>query len=190
MVLVDRPRNRRPRCLQYEHALNVVSHEFLSSLRVKNGRLDAEEGDGGRSGLRLDRTRERRNDNTARLGLPESVDDCSLELSDMLVEPIPRLWVDRLSDGTQNAQGGEIVWLSVVRTQPAKKTNGGRRGVELRKLVLLNDLPVARRAWVHGCRLEDHCADAIQQRAVDNVADKRRENVSATNQSIQRATYV
>lgn len=44
-----------------------------------------------------------------RLCLPESVNDGTSALTDELVVPLPRLPVDRLTNGTQNPQAGEVI---------------------------------------------------------------------------------
>lgn len=46
---------------------------------------------------------------TYRLCLPEGVDHRTSALTNGLVVPVPRLWVDWLSDTTQDPQSGEII---------------------------------------------------------------------------------
>lgn len=43
------------------------------------------------------------------LCLPVSVDHGTSALTDGIVVPLPRLWVDRLPNGTQNPQAGEVI---------------------------------------------------------------------------------
>ena len=87
----------------------------------------------------------------------------------MLVVPIPCLGVDRLSDTAQDTKAAEVVVLDVVGAETTKQTNSSRRGVELRKLVLLDSLPVARWGGVYGGGLEHGGRDTVGKRAVDDV---------------------
>jgi hypothetical protein len=82
--------------------------------------------------------------------LPESINDGTLLLSDVVVIPVPSLGVDRLTNTTQHSEGAEIVGLDVMLTETTEETNGGRSSVELGNLVLLNGLPVAGRGGVNG----------------------------------------
>ena len=87
----------------------------------------------------------------------------------MLVVPIPCLGVDRLSDTAQDTKAAEVVVLDVVGAETTKQTDSSRRGVELRKLVLLDSLPVARRGWVYGGGLEHGGRDIVGKQAIDDV---------------------
>lgn len=100
---------------------------------------------------------------------PESIDDGALLLSDVLVVPVPSFGVDRLTDGTQDSQRAEVVTLDVALTEPSEQANGGRSRVELRELVLLDDIPVAGWGRVDGSGFKDGGGRAERQRAVDDV---------------------
>jgi hypothetical protein len=90
----------------------------------------------------------------------------------MLIVPVPRLRVDRLSNAAQYPQAAQIVVFHVLSTVTTEQADGSRGGVELRELVLFDGLPVARRSRVDGCRFEDDGGDAVGERAIDNVAEK------------------
>ena len=116
---------------------------YLSSLGIQNSRLDTEEGHRGTSRLGFNRTREGSDDDTTCLCLPESIDDCAFPLANMIVIPMPRLGIDRLSDGTQHTERREIVILDVMFAQPTEETDGGGCRVELGQFVFLDGLPVS-----------------------------------------------
>lgn len=104
------------------------------SLRIQKSRVDTKEGNCGSAGLRLDSTWEGRYDDGTCLGLPggvhlaweahndrdsvsclpERVDNSTLVLPDMLIVPLPRLRIDRLSNTAQHSQTAQIVSLDVV----------------------------------------------------------------------------
>ena len=92
----------------------------------------------------------------------------------MFIIPVPRLRVDRFADGPEDADAAEIVVLDVLRTEPAEETDGGRRGVKVRELVLVHRLPITRGRGIHGRRFEEGRGDAVAQGSVDDVAVKSR----------------
>ena len=169
MILVHSPSNRRPRRLEHKHTLNSITLQLLSSHRVQNSRFDTKERHSGATWLGFDGTRERRDDDTASFGLPEGIDDGAFALADMVVVPVPCLGVDRLTDGTEDAERGEVVALDVVVAETTEETDGGGSGVELGEFVLLDGLPVARGCRVDRCRLEDGCGYAVGEGTVDDV---------------------
>ena len=59
--------------------------------------------------------------------------------------------------------------VDVVVAEAAQQADGRGRGVELRDLVLLHGLPVARRRRVHGRRLEHRRRHAVREGPVDDV---------------------
>ena len=169
MVLPDRARDGRPRPLEHEHALDVVPRELLPADGVQYRRLDPKERHRRRAGLGLDRTRERGDDDRARLGLPERVDDGALPPADVLVVPVPGLGVDRLAYAAEDAEGRQVVAFDVVLAQPAEEPYRGGGRVELRQAVLLDGFPVAGGRGVHGCALEYGGGYAVAERAVHDV---------------------
>lgn len=70
MVLPNGTGNGRPRGLEDESALDMITSEFLAGDGVKNGRLNTKERYGSRTGLGLDSTGEGGDDDGTRLGLP------------------------------------------------------------------------------------------------------------------------
>ena len=91
----------------------------------------------------------------------------------MLVVPVPCLGVDRLSDTAQDAKAAEVVVLDVVESETTEQTNSRRRGVELRKLMLLDGFPVARGGRVYRSRLENGGGNTKGERSIDDVAEER-----------------
>ena len=86
-------------------------------MRVKNDRLDTEEGHGCRSWLGFNGAREWRYNDGSGLCLPESVNDGALLLSNVVVIPVPGFGVDGFTDTTQHSEGAEIVASEVVFTK-------------------------------------------------------------------------
>ena len=113
--------------------------------------MDTQERHGGRSGLSLDGARKRRYDDRTGLSLEESINDCDLLASNVVVQPVPGFGVDGLADGAEDAEGAEVVVLDVVLAETAEETDGGGCGVELGELVLLDGLPVAGGGGVNWC---------------------------------------
>lgn len=169
VVLVDCARNRRPRCLEAQNALNAVTLELLARLRVQDDGLDTEERHRCATRLRLDGSGERRHDDRASLSLPERVDDGALLAADMVVVPVPRFRVDRLADTTEDTKRAQIVILHVVLTEAAEETDGSGRRVELGNLVLVDGLPVPCGGRVDGRRLEDGSRHTVCERTVYDV---------------------
>jgi hypothetical protein len=172
VVLPHRACDRRPGVLEHQHALDVVALKLLARDRVEQRRLDAQERHRRRAGLALDRTRQRRDDDAAGLGLEEGVDDGGLLAPDVVVEPVPRLRVDRLADAPDDAQRAEVRVLHVLLAEPAEEADGGGRSVEVRDLVAVDRLPEAGRCRVDWGRLEDGGGNAVGERTVDDVAVK------------------
>ena len=88
----------------------------------------------------------------------------------MVVVPVPSFRVDGLADGTDDAERAEVGLLDVFFAETTEETDGGRGGVEVGDLVLVDGLPEAGGRGVGGCGLEDGGGDAIGERAVDEVA--------------------
>lgn len=170
MILIDRTCDGWPRSLQDKNTLNVVTLQFLSGDGIQDRRLNSEEGYSGGSRLGLNRTREGRYHDGARLRLPESIHNRALTPSNVVVVPMPRLRVDGLSDGTEHTQCAEVMVLHVVFAETTKQTDSSWCRVELGELMLLHSLPVSGRCGVYWCRFEDGGGDAIGKRSVNDVA--------------------
>ena len=141
-------------------------------MRVENDRLDTEEGYGCGSWLGFNGTREWCHDDGSGLRLPESVNDSTLLLPNVVVIPVPSFGVDGFTDTTQHSEGAEIVAGDVVFTKTTEETDGGGSSVEVGDLVLLNCLPVTGWGGVNGGGFEDDGSDTVSERSVDGVADE------------------
>ena len=138
-------------------------------MRIEDNGVDTEERHSCRTRLCLNRTRERGNDDAARLGLPEGVDDGTLAASDVLVVPVPSLWVDWLAYSTNNPQRAQIMILHVMRAKATQEADGCRRRVKLRQLAVVDSLPVTRRRRVDRGRLKDGSRDAVGERTINDI---------------------
>src|SRR5450631_244741 len=74
------------------------------ALGVDDLRYDTEERPRRRAGLELRRTREGRNHNATRLGLPPRVHDRATVVADDTIVPLPGLRVDRLANRSEEPQ--------------------------------------------------------------------------------------
>lgn len=136
---------------------------------LEDDRLDSPEGKGGRSRLGGDGSRDGGDDDGTGLGLPVSVDDGALASSDLLLVPVPGLGVDGLSDRSDDPQALEAVASDVLLTESSEESDGGRSGVEVGDLVLVDDVPVSRGSGVDGRRLKDGGRDSVEEGSVDDV---------------------
>ena len=141
-------------------------------MRVENNCLNAEERHSSGSWLGFDGTREWRYNDGSCLSLPESVNDRTLSLADVVVVPMPGFRIDRLANGTQHSEGAEVVGLSVMLTEATEKTDGGGSGVEVGNLVLLDGLPVTGWSGVNWGGFEDGGGNTIEKWPVDDVTDE------------------
>ena len=129
----------------------------------------AKERTGGGARLGGGRPRQRGDQDTAGFGLPPGIDDRACAFADMGVVPVPGFRVDRLTDRSQNAQTGQVIFFDKTGAFAHQRANRGRGGVEDADFVLFADLPetpdirVARNPFEHqgGC--------AIGQRAVHDI---------------------
>ena len=75
-------------------------------------------------------------------GLPEGVDNGAIATAHMLVIPLPGSGVDGFAHRAEQAQAAQVVALGMHRivgfSRFDQRTNGGRRCVENRDLVVLN----------------------------------------------------
>ena len=155
VVVKDRPRETRPRAAEDEDAFDVRPMQLLAARRVKDNRVDAKEWHCRATRLSRDRSGERRDGDTASLGLPERVDDGALATANDVVVPVPSLGVDRFTDGTHDANTGEVVAGDMCVSESTQQANGSRRGVELGDFVLCDALPIARGRRVDRRRFEN-----------------------------------
>ncbi len=103
------------------------------------------------------------------LGLPPGIDDGAAVVADLLAVPHPGLGVDRLADGAQQAQRGQRVLFHVLVAPLDEGADGRGRGVEERHLVVVDDLPEARKIRPVGRALVHQHRGAVLQRPIDHI---------------------
>ena len=138
-------------------------------MRVENDRLDTEEGYGCGSWLGFNGTREWCHDDGSGLRLPESVNDSTLLLPNVVVIPVPSFGVDGFTDTTQHSESAEIVAGDVVFTKTTEETDGGGSGVDVGNPVFFNGLPVAGWGRINGGGFEDSGGDTIEKGSIHDV---------------------
>ena len=141
VVVVDPAQHRRPGAPQHEVA--PTARADLVALLVEDRGVHARERPGRRAGLERRHSRQRRDHDHPRLGLPPRVDDRRAVAADVLAVPDPRLRVDRLADRAEQPQRGEVVLLRVLRAPLHVRPDRRRRRVEDVHLVALDDRPPA-----------------------------------------------
>ena len=87
-----------------------------------------------------------------------------------LAVPDPRLGVDRLTDRAEQPQRRQVVLVRDLLAPLHERADRGRRRVEDRDAVLLDDLPPAALVRVVGRALVHDLRRAVRERAVDDVA--------------------
>ena len=112
---------------------------------------------------------QRRDHDVAGLGLPPGVDDRTALAADHLPVPEPRLRVDRLADRAEQPQRREVVLARVLGAPLHAGADRGRRRVEDRHPVALDQLPPDVLVGVVGAALPHHRGRAVEQRPVDDV---------------------
>ena len=70
--------------------------------------------------------------------LPKGIHNRTLPLTDVVIVPIPRLWVDGLAHAAKDAQAAEVVVPNMVSAKASQKTDGAGRRVELSEFVLFD----------------------------------------------------
>jgi hypothetical protein len=149
VVLPDGSRNRGPWILERKHTFDAVTREQRSFLWLQNGRLDTEEGHSGAARLGRNSARERGDDDRTRFSLPKRVDNSAFFLSDVFIVPMPCLGIDGLADRSEDPQRRQVVVLDMLSAQTTEKTNRSGCRVELRKFMLCNSFPIARRRRIN-----------------------------------------
>ena len=161
VVAVHRAHLPWPRSAHGQDASDAVAFYLRAFLRVEHDRLDAKEGESSRAGLRRSRPGQRRNEDAASLSLPPRIDDGTALLAGVFVIPAPSLGVDRLADRAQQAQGRHLVAGGPLLAGRGNGADGGRGGVELIDVPLLNGLPVAVRVGIGGNGFKHHSGRAV-----------------------------
>src|ERR1051325_2094928 len=143
------------------------------AVAIDDDRLDTEDGPRRRTRFERRRTGDRRDQNAARLGLPPGADGRGALVADMIVIPEPGFGVDRLADRAEETQRFAAGLAGVILALAHKRADRGRRGVEDRHLVLVDDLPEARRIGIIRHALEHQCRRAVRERAIHDIAVPR-----------------
>ena len=171
MIAPDGAHLPRPAVGDDEVALDrAVQHLALG---IDDLRQHAGQRQRGRAGLQRHRAGDRCDHMAAGLGLPPGIDDRAAPLAHHLVIPFPGFRVDRLADRAQHAQGRAVGLLHPFVAFTHQRAQRGRRGVEGRDLVLVDDLPEAAEIGIVGDALVHQRGRAVGERAIDDIAVPR-----------------
>ena len=91
----------------------------------------------------------------------------------MVVEPVPRLRVDRLANTSDDTEGAEVSLGDVLLAETTEHAHGRRSGVEVRELVGVNGVPEAGWSRVDGRRLEYEGGNTVGEWSVYEVTIAR-----------------
>ena len=141
VVTPDTPKHARPRLGHHQPTAFALLDRL--SRRIDNLRTHAGQRQRATARLRGRAARQRAHHDAARFGLPPRVDDRASRAANHLVIPDPSLWVDALAHGAEEAEAGKIAPLNVLHSPLHERPDGGRSGVEDRRLLLLDNLPEA-----------------------------------------------
>ena len=120
--------------------------DFLAMI-VNDCGIDTEERKCRGSRLAGGRARQRCDHMRTGFCLPPGIDDGTLLMADVLVEPYPCLWVNRLPNGAKKPKGGEIVLLGIMVSPLHEGSDGCRGGIENGDAIVSNELPEAVGLW-------------------------------------------
>jgi len=140
------------------------------SFFIKQNRDDAEERHHGFGRFDIDRAGQRKDHVSAGFGLPPGVGNRAMAGADLIVVPPPGFGVERLADGTQNAQRGNIVRIDPLVAFFGDGADGCRSGIEIVDIVFLDDGPEPAEIRIIGNAFEKDAGVTVAQRAVNNVA--------------------
>src|SRR5690606_8552140 len=165
VVAPDGAHLARPAVEQAQRALGLaVQHLALGG---DDGRDDAGQRPGRRTGLELGGAGQGRDQDAAGLGLPPGVDHRAAAVADHAVVPKPGLGIDRLADAADDPQAFAAGRLYRALALAHQRTDGGRGGVEDVDAVLVDDLPEAAGVRPGRHALEHQGGRAVGERAVD-----------------------
>ena len=98
--------------------------------------------------------------------------------------PLPHLGSDGLTDGAQNSKVLHLI-PDVLVASPLEQPQSGRRHVELRDLVLVDDIPVPGEVGVRRCTFKHHSRHTEEQRRIHNISMARNPtDISSTEEPI------
>ena len=142
----------------------LPSSSTSSGLTPKNGRV-------AEPGLEVGRAGQRRDHDAAGLGLPPGVDDRAACLSPTTLKYHSQA-SGLIGSPTEPSTRSDLreVFFTWLSPAPISARMRGRRGVEDVDLVLVDDLPEARRRGIVRHALEHQRGGAVGERPVDDVA--------------------
>ena len=137
---------------------------FIDHINLHTG-----EGACSRTGLQR-HAGQRRNHVTACFCLPPRVHNRAALLADDAVIPFPRLWINRLTYGTKQAQAGKIMLIGPAFAKAHQTANGGRCRVQNSDVVFGYQRPPAIWIWMRWRTFIHEAGCPQNQRRVNNVA--------------------
>src|SRR5690606_28541414 len=167
VISVHRAHLSRPRTCDNQAAFARAFDDL--AVVVDDGRHHAEEWTRGGPRLEFGSAGQRGDQMPAGLGLPPGVDDRATAVAHHMVVPLPRLGVDGLAYGAEQAQALAAGLLDRFIALAHERADGSRGGVEDVDLVLVDHLPETRGVRIAGHALEHQADGAVSERTVDDV---------------------
>ena len=138
-VTPDAAQHARPGLAQDQLAAGVARDRFAPV--IHHFRHHTKKRQRRRAGLGRHGARQRGDEDAARFGLPPGVHNGAALAADEFLVPHPRFGIDWLTHGTEQAQRAEVMFLGPLDPPLHERADGGRRCVENRHAILLDDAP-------------------------------------------------
>ena len=167
-IAIDSPHNAGPWDFDAQCAAGDCIFEFFSFV-IHQYRLYTEEGQSSHTGFDIDCAGQRCNQNSACFSLPPGVHNGAFATANQIIIPVPGFGVDRLADGTQSLQTGDVAFLHEIIAFFGNRANSSRSGVENVDFVFFYDLPEAAVCRIVGNAFKHDRCCSVAQRPVKNV---------------------
>src|ERR1700722_15912951 len=155
-----------PRLGQHQYAAALFD---LAARVVEQGRGHSGQRTGDRAWLSGRQAGQRRDHDATGLGLPPGVDNRAALGADDRVVPQPGLGVDRLADGAEQSQAGQVMLGGGLGAPLHAGADRGGGGVEDGDAVPLDDVPPDVLVRIVGRAFEHHRRAAVGHRAVYDI---------------------
>ena len=169
VVAVRGAQHSWPRRANAKVSAHPVTVDF-GTLFVNQQRLNAGHGKRGKRGFRRCDPREVGDEHSTGLGLPPGVNNGALSLANMSVVPVPRFFINGLTDGSEHLKTVEFLAAKGLLAKPHQAANGGRSRVQNIHLVAVHNVPKTSGIGPRGHAFKHQRGGSSTQRAIYQVA--------------------